>query len=93
MTGGGWSPAPHFRAESLLAECRAGRRGDGIESEDELKTVLDELREIEGQVLRGDPLPVYDGRRRLVMGRIALDWNYSKLASKVMDVCNLYRAL
>jgi hypothetical protein len=78
---------------ALLATLRAGKRGDIIENEDELKTVLDELRDVEGRVLRNEPIPEVGGQRRLVSARIALDWNFSALASPVMDLSALYRAL
>jgi hypothetical protein len=80
-------------AEALLADCRAGRRGNRPESEDELMTVLEELKEIEGRALRDDPRPDRPGSHRLVSARIALDWNYSDLADRVMTLSGAWKAL
>jgi len=81
-------------AEALLADCRAGRRGDRPESESELVMVLDELKEIEWRVQRDEPRPDnIPGSKRLVSTRIALDWNYSDLADRVMTLSGVWKSL
>ncbi len=83
-------------AEDLRADCLAGRRGDRPESAEELRIVMEELRDLEGRVLRGEPMPDFPARvreKRLGSARIALDWNYSPLAYRVMELSRLYTQL
>ena len=57
---------------------------------------MEELRDVEGRVLRGEPMPPFPARRRekrLGSERIALDWNYSPLADRVMELSRLYNQL